>query len=84
MAGGYRANSPNNQKERVVMHALIYRLSLAHRRLEKEISREMQKAVPDDARLSRLKKLRLAIKDQLQGFLPQPSTHRDRSMNGAI
>ncbi len=56
------------------MHALIYRLSLAHRRLEKEISREMQKAVPDDARLSKLKKLRLAIKDQLQGFLPRPMT----------
>jgi hypothetical protein len=56
------------------MHALIYRLSLAHRRLEKEISREMRKAVPDDARLSKLKKLRLAIKDQLQGFLPRPMT----------
>ena len=47
------------------MNALIYRLTVIHRKLDDEIRRELKRRFPDDMRLLRLKKLRLAIKDRL-------------------
>jgi hypothetical protein len=47
------------------MNALIYRLTVLHRRLDDEIRRELKRRFPDSMRLLRLKKLQLAIKDRL-------------------
>ncbi len=47
------------------MNPFVYRLSVIHRRLEDEIGRELKKRFPDDFRLLRLKKLKLAVKDRL-------------------
>ena len=56
------------------MNALIYRLTVLHRRLDDEIRCELKRRFPDSMRLLRLKKLRLAIKDRL--FLRQLSIGR--------
>lgn len=48
------------------MSAHRFRLSMIHQRLETEIDREASRQRPDEWRLLRLKKLKLAIKDQLQ------------------
>lgn len=56
------------------MHALLYRLSVVHRRLDDEIRREMKRRVPDSWRLLRLKKLKLAVKDRLFRFQTQART----------
>lgn len=53
------------------MNPVIYRLKLVHSRLEAEIRRELKTRWPDSHRVSRLKKLKLAIKDRLHGT----STH---------
>ena len=47
------------------MNALMYRLSVVHRKLDDEIRRELKRRFPDSIRLLRLKKLRLAVKDRL-------------------
>ena len=47
------------------MNALIYRLTVLHRKLDDEIRRELKRRIPDSIRLLRLKKLRLAITDRL-------------------
>ena len=47
------------------MNAVIYRLTLVHRKLDGEIRRELKRRFPDTLRLLRLKKLKLAIKDRL-------------------
>jgi len=51
-----------------VMSAVFYRLSLTHRRLDQEIRREAKRIAPDRFRLLRLKKLKLAVKDRLNGL----------------
>ena len=51
------------------MNALMYRLSIVHRRLDDEIRRELRRRIPDSIRLLRLKKLRLAVKDRLAGHV---------------
>jgi hypothetical protein len=56
------------------MSAHRFRLSMIHQRLEAEIDREASRRRPDEWRLLRLKKLKLAIKDQLQRR--QPSAGR--------
>lgn len=53
-----------------MMNPLIYRLKLIHARLDTEISRETQKRFLDFARVQRLKKLKLAIKDRLYRTSP--------------
>lgn len=55
------------------MNALMYRLSVIHRRLDEEIRRELKRRIPDSIRLLRLKKLRLAVKDRLAGHVRAPS-----------
>ena len=47
------------------MNALVERLIATHRLLNREIRRELKHVVPDHFRLVRLKKRRLAVKDQL-------------------
>jgi hypothetical protein len=49
------------------MNAIIHRLKLVHMRLETEIRRELNLRCPDNARVTRLKKLKLVIKDRLYG-----------------
>lgn len=47
------------------MIALIYRLTLIHRKIDDEIRRELARRFPDSIKLLRLKKLRLSVKDRL-------------------
>ena len=55
------------------MNAIIYRLSVIHRRLDEEIRSELRRRLPDSIRLLRLKKLKLAVKDRLHRQLRQQS-----------
>jgi hypothetical protein len=47
------------------MNAIMYRLTAIHRKLDEEIRRELKRRFPDNLRLLRLKKLKLAVKDRL-------------------
>jgi uncharacterized protein YdcH (DUF465 family) len=47
------------------MNILIERLIATHRMLNREIRRELSHRIPDQFRVVRLKKQRLAVKDQL-------------------
>ena len=53
------------------MNALIERLIATHRLLNREIRRELGRRIPDQLRLTRLKKQRLAVKDQLFRHVPE-------------
>ena len=48
---------------------MIDRLRLRHERLEQELSTEQARLNPDDGRIARLKKLKLAVKDRIQLML---------------
>lgn len=52
------------------MSSLFRHLAAAHRMLTREIGRERARVRPDPARLARLKKERLAVKDGLYRHLP--------------
>jgi uncharacterized protein YdcH (DUF465 family) len=52
------------------MNALVERLIATHRQLNREIRRELAQRLPDQMRLTRLKKHRLATKDQLVRHMP--------------
>lgn len=52
------------------MNALIDRLIATHRLLNREIRRELAHRLPDHFRVVRLKKQRLAVKDQLFRHVP--------------
>jgi uncharacterized protein YdcH (DUF465 family) len=58
------------------MNDLIQRLIAAHRLLNREIRRETARRLPDQFRLARLKKERLAIKDRLYRYFPDASEMR--------
>lgn len=47
------------------MSKLIFRLMNRHQQIDTALRREQARRLPDFARLQRLKKLRLAVKDQL-------------------
>jgi hypothetical protein len=47
------------------MQSIIQRLLAAHRTLDREVSRELGQPRPDQLRLARLKRQRLATKDRL-------------------
>lgn len=49
------------------MNPVIYRLKVVHTRLDAELRREMKSRWSNSDRVTRLKKLKLAIKDRLQG-----------------
>ena len=46
----------------------IHYLRRAHARLEAEIDREARQRVPDEVLIARLKKLKLAVKDQIAAW----------------
>ena len=48
---------------------LIERLKLRHARLEHELAIEQARRTPDEERVNRLKKLKLAVKDRIQLLL---------------
>jgi uncharacterized protein YdcH (DUF465 family) len=58
------------------MNSLIERLIATHRLLNQEIRRELGRRLPDQLRLTRLKKQRLAIKDQLYRHRPVAAEFR--------
>ena len=47
------------------MNALLHRLSMLHRKLDEEIRRELAQRFPNNLKLLRLKKLKLAAKDRM-------------------
>lgn len=51
------------------MSAATYRLTLIHRNLDDAIAQEMSRRRPDDLRLLRLKRMKLAVKDRLAALL---------------
>lgn len=53
------------------MSASTYRLTLVHRNLDEAIRRELRRRRPDDLRLLRLKKMKLAVKDRLSSLMRQ-------------
>jgi hypothetical protein len=53
------------------MNPVLHRLKLVHLRLDHEIRRELKARFPDQGRVARLKKLKLAIKDQLYRTAPR-------------
>ena len=58
------------------MNALIRRLIATHRQLNREIRQELARRLPDQLRVTHLKKQRLAIKDQLFRHLPSAAEFR--------
>ena len=58
------------------MSKLIFRLMSRHQQIDTALRREQARRLPDFARLQRLKKLKLAIKDRLaaltMGHRPVP------------
>lgn len=53
------------------MKSIIHHMKLVHARLDTEIRRELKVRFPDQGRVARLKKLKLAIKDQLHRTAPR-------------
>lgn len=58
------------------MNALVERLIATHRQLNREIRRELGRRIPDHFRVMRLKKQRLAVKDQLFRHVPDAADFR--------
>ncbi|HWI86107.1 MAG TPA: YdcH family protein [Sphingomonas sp.] len=58
------------------MNALVERLIATHRQLNREIRRELNHRMPDHFRVTRLKKQRLAVKDQLFRHVPDAAEMR--------
>lgn len=54
------------------MNPVLLRLKTLHSRLDQELGRELKRRLPDHGRVKRLKKLKLAVKDRLQGLVPRP------------
>lgn len=52
------------------MNIVIDRMKRIHARLDSDIRRELNARFPDTGRITRLKKLKLAIKDQLHRAAP--------------
>ena len=53
------------------MNPVINRMKLIHARLDADVRRELSARFPDQGRIARLKKLKLAIKDQLARTAPR-------------
>ena len=63
------------------MNSLIGRLIATHRMLNREIRRELAHRLPDHFRVARLKKERLAVKDQLYRHVAEPGGFRRSARN---
>jgi hypothetical protein len=53
------------------MNSVINRMKLIHARLDAEVRRELSTRFPDQGRVARLKKLKLAVKDKLAQTAPR-------------
>jgi hypothetical protein len=53
------------------MNFVINRMKLIHARLDAEVLRELSTRFPDQGRVARLKKLKLAVKDKLAQTTPR-------------
>ncbi len=53
------------------MNQFIIRMKRLHARLDLEVRAELKTRFPDQGRVARLKKLKLAIKDQLHRAAPR-------------
>lgn len=53
------------------MNSILHRMKTIHARLDTEIRSELKARFPDQGRVARLKKLKLAIKDQLHRTAPR-------------
>ncbi len=53
------------------MTAEVFRLMEAHQRIDEELRLESGRRRPDPFRVMRLKKLKLGIKDRLNGLMPK-------------
>ena len=53
------------------MTAEAFRLMEAHQRIDEELRLESDRRRPDPFKVMRLKKLKLGIKDRLNGLLPR-------------
>jgi hypothetical protein len=53
------------------MNHVINRMKLIHARLDAEVRRELRARFPDQGRVARLKKLKLAIKDKFARTAPR-------------
>ena len=53
------------------MTAEVFRLMEAHQRIDEELRLESDRRRPDPFRVMRLKKLKLGIKDRLNGLMPK-------------
>ena len=53
------------------MTAEAFRLMEAHQRIDEELRLESDRRRPDPFRVMRLKKLKLGIKDRLNGLMPK-------------
>ena len=52
------------------MTAEVFRLMEAHQRIDEELRLESDRRRPDPFKVMRLKRLKLGIKDRLNGLLP--------------
>jgi hypothetical protein len=55
-------------RETLIHSEPLHRLTLLHRRLDAEIAAERALRLPDEVRLARLKKFKLAVKDRLAQY----------------
>jgi uncharacterized protein YdcH (DUF465 family) len=54
----------------------IYRLFLKHQKIDTQLRLEQSRRAPDVLRLSQLKKMKLAVKDQLHRLALRPRARR--------
>jgi hypothetical protein len=65
------SDRPSVCREEEIVTVQAYRLLEAHQRIDEELRLESSRRQPDPFRLMRLKKLKLRIKDRLNGFMPK-------------
>ena len=54
------------------MSQIIFRLMSRHQQLDEALRYELKRRWPDFARLQRLKRMKLAVKDRLSGLMTRP------------
>jgi uncharacterized protein YdcH (DUF465 family) len=57
----------------------IYRLFLKHQKIDTQLRLEQSRRAPDPLRLSQLKKMKLAVKDQLHRLSLRPRARARRA-----
>jgi uncharacterized protein len=62
-------------KRRIAMSDRTYRLLEQHQKLDDELHMELRRSWPSFARIQRLKRLKLAVKDRLQRLVRANNLH---------